>query len=106
MLDKSLCALDFTKTAEEVHNRVRGLSPWPVATVERGGKKLKIHRTELAGACDVAPGLVVSATPFCVACGNGTLLKICEVQAEGGKRMDAEAYFRGHPVEAMTPFSE
>ncbi len=106
MLDKSLCALDFSKTAQEVHNRVRGLSPWPVATVERGGKKLKIHRTELAGTCDVAPGLVVSTAPFCVSCGSGTLLKICEVQAEGGKRMEAEAYFRGHPVEIMTPFAE
>ncbi len=104
MLDKSLCAMDFTKTAQQLHNQVRGLSPWPVATVERGGKKLKIHRTRVAGMCDVAAGLIVSTEPLQVACGQGTLLEICEVQAEGGKRMDAVAYFRGHPAEPLTPF--
>lgn len=106
MLDKSLCAMDFTKTAQRLHDQVRGLSPWPVATIERGGKKIKIHRTRVAGTCDVAPGLIVSTEPLCVACGEETLLEICEVQAEGGKRMEATAYFRGHPVELMTPFAD
>lgn len=106
MLDKSLCAMDLTKTAQQLHNQVRGLSPWPVATVERGGKKLKIHRTRVAGTTDASAGLVVSTEPFCVACGEGTLLEICEVQAEGGKRMEAVAYFRGHPVELLTPFAD
>lgn len=106
MLDKSLCAMDFSKTAKQLHDQVRGLSPWPVATVERGGKKLKIHRTKVAGTCEAAPGLIVSTEPLCVACGEGTLLEICEVQAEGGKRMDAVAYFRGHPAACMTPFAD
>lgn len=106
MLDKSLCAMDFTKTAQQLHDQVRGLSPWPVATVERGGKKLKIHRTRVVGTCDAAPGLIVSTEPMQVACGEGTLLEICEVQAEGGKRMDATAYFRGHPAEVLAPFAD
>ncbi len=104
MLDKSLCAMDFAKTAQQLHDQVRGLSPWPVATVMREGKRLKIHRTRVAGPCDVAPGLVVGTEPPVIACGEGTSLELCEVQAEGGKRMDATAYFRGHPIALLTPF--
>ncbi len=106
MLDKSLCAMDFTRTAQQLHNQVRGLSPWPVATVMHRGKKLKIHRTRVAGTCDAAAGVIVTEQPLTVACGEGTLLEICEVQAAGGKRMDATAYFRGHPVEAGTAFAD
>ena len=106
MLDKSLCPMDFTKTARQLHDQVRGLSPWPVATVVREGKRLKIHRTHVADAVDAIPGQIVSAQPLIVACGEGTALEICEVQAEGGKRMDAAAYFRGHPVAVGTAFTE
>ena len=106
MLDKSLCAMDLSKTAQALHDQVRGLSPWPVATVERGGKKLKIHRTRVAGSCDAAVGTVVSTDPLCVACGEGTLLEIVEVQAEGGKRMAASAYFCGHPVTVGEAFAD
>ena len=106
MLDKSLCAMDFTKSAQSLHNQVRGLSPWPVATVVQGGKKLKIHRTRVGGACTAAAGTVVSTEPCQVACGDGMLLEICEVQAEGGKRMDAVAYFRGHPITVGEAFAD
>ena len=106
MLDKSLCTMDFSKAAKQLHDQVRGLHPWPVATVQRDGKRLKIHRTRVAGETDIAAGLIVSTEPLRVACGDGTMLEICEVQAEGGKRMDAVAYFRGHPAEVLTPFSD
>ena len=39
MLDKSMCDIDWTKTAQQVHNQVRGLHPWPVATTILGGVK-------------------------------------------------------------------
>ncbi len=106
MLDKSLCAMDFSKSAQQLHNQVRGLSPWPVAMVTQGGKKLKIHRTRVGGATTAEAGTVVSAEPCCVACGDGTLLEICEVQAEGGKRMDAVSYFRGHPIAVGARFAD
>lgn len=106
MLDKSLCPMVFTKTAQQLHDQVRGLHPWPVATVMREGKRLKIHRTRVASTAEAAPGQIVSAQPLIVACGEGTALEICEVQAEGGKRMDAAAYFRGHPVAVGTAFAE
>ncbi len=106
MLDKSLCALDFTKSAQTLHNQVRGLHPWPIATVQRDGKTLKIHRTRVAGACDAAAGTVVSADPVTVACGDGMALELCEVQSEGGRRMEAAAYFRGHPVAVGAAFAD
>ena len=45
MLDKTMCPIDWTKTARQVHNHVRGLHPWPVATMELGGKCFKVHET-------------------------------------------------------------
>ena len=43
MLSKELCPIDFSKSAQEVHNKIRGLSPWPVATTKINGKNYKIH---------------------------------------------------------------
>ncbi len=106
MLDKSLCAMDFSRSAQQLHNQVRGLHPWPVATVMHGGKCLKIHRTRVAEPCQAVPGTVVSAEPLIVACGGETALEICEVQAEGGKRMEAVAYFRGHPLALQSRFDQ
>ena len=47
MLDKTMCPIDWTKTAQQVHNQVRGLHPWPVATMELQGKKFKVHATRI-----------------------------------------------------------
>ena len=47
MLDKSMCPIDWTKTAQQVHNQVRGLHPWPVATAEIQGTLFKIHATRV-----------------------------------------------------------
>lgn len=106
LLDKSMCALDFSKTAGQLHNQVRGLNPWPTATVTVSGSLLKIHQTRLGASCDAPPNTVISLSPFTVACGNGTSLVLKEVQAQGGKKMSADDYFRGHPVLLNTVFSE
>ncbi len=106
MLDKSLCRLDFTKNAAALHNQVRGLNPWPSATAAVGGKTLKIHRTRVGAPCDAAPNTVVCTAPFTVSCGEGTSLILVEVQGEGGRRMAADDFFRGHPIPAGASFSE
>ena len=101
MLDKSMCPIDWTKSARMVHNQVRGLNPWPVATAELNGTRFKIYETavteEKPGA---VPGTVLGLTKtgLQVACGDGTV-EIRVLQAEGGKRMAAPDYFRGHPLE-------
>ena len=106
MLDKSLCAMDFTKRAADLHNQVRGLNPWPTATVKVAGKTLKIHRTRVGESCNAEPNTVICTAPFTVSCGEGTSLILTEVQGEGGKRMAAEDFFRGHPIPVNTCFSE
>ena len=101
MLDKSMCPIDWAKTAQQVHNHVRGMNPWPTATAELGGTKFKIHATAIVDAVtDKAPGtiLALTKTGLQVACGEG-VVEIRVLQAEGGKRMAAPDYFRGHPLE-------
>ena len=99
MLDKSLCPIDWNKTAQQVHDQVRGLHPWPVATAELAGTKFKIHATEIVSGKGT-PGTILGLTKtgLVVACGEGAL-EIRSLQAEGGKRMNAPDYFRGHPLE-------
>jgi methionyl-tRNA formyltransferase len=99
MLDKSMCPIDWSKTARQVHNHVRGLHPWPVATAEIGGTKFKIHSTVVAdGKGEPGKVLALTKTGLIVACGEGAV-EIRSLQAEGGKRMAAPDYFRGHPLE-------
>ena len=102
MLDKSMCPIDWNKSAQQIHNQVRGLHPWPIATTELGGTKFKIHQTVLVSDnTDKAPGtpLELNKKGLRVACGGGTVIEIRQLQAEGGKRMAAPDYFRGHPIE-------
>ena len=101
MLDKSVCPIDWTKTAQQVHDHVRGLHPWPVATAELAGTKFKIHATQIIpGNGGAAPGTILKLTKtgLQVACGEDSV-EIRSLQAEGGKRMAAPDYFRGHPLE-------
>ena len=100
MLNKTMCPIDWTKTAQQVHNHVRGLHPWPVATAEIAGTKFKIHETRLTEGSG-RPGqiLALTKTGLKIACGEGAV-EIRSLQAEGGKRMAAPDYFRGHPLKA------
>ena len=100
MLNKSMCPIDWTKTASQVHNHVRGLHPWPVATMELQGKKFKVHATRVVeGSGKPGEILGLTKTGLKIACGEGAV-EILQLQAEGGKRMAAPDYFRGHPLEA------
>ena len=99
MLDKSMCPIDWNKTAQQVHDHVRGLNPWPCATATIGGTFFKIHSTVITEG-NGQPGeiLGLTKTGLRVACGEGAV-EIRILQAEGGKRMAAPDYFRGHPLE-------
>ncbi len=105
MLDKSIGALDFSLPAATLHNRVRGLHPWPGASVLFEGKRLKLHRTRVSMPCEAAEGTVLSAAPIVIACGDNTAIELMEVQYEGGKRMAAADFFRGHPLTVGEKFS-
>ena len=98
MLTKDMCPLDFSKSAEQLHNQVRGLHPWPVATCTLNGQPLKIHKSRVGEKTAGNPGEVVSVSPLSVACGDGTALQILELQAPGSRRMPADDFLRGHPI--------
>ena len=99
MLDKSMCPIDWCKTAQQVHDQVRGLHPWPIATMELKGKKFKVHATRIVeGTGQPGEILGLTQTGLRIACGEGAV-EVISLQAEGGKRMAAPDYFRGHPLE-------
>ena len=99
MLDKTMCPIDWTKTAQQIHDKVRGLHPWPVATMELQGKKFKVHATRIVdGHGEPGKILGLTKTGLVVACGDGAI-EVTSLQAEGGKRMAAPDYFRGHPLD-------
>ena len=93
MLTKELSPIDFTKTAQQVHDKVRGLNSWPSASAVLNGKRLKIHRTIITEGHG-EPGQVLSLQPLVVACGEGAV-EIIEVQPEGKKKMSAQSYLNG-----------
>ena len=93
MLEKAMGRLNLTRPAQELHNQVRGMNPWPGAFCTAGGKTLKIHETRVAAGSG-APGTLLCADPVTVACGEGAL-QLVTVQPEGKPRMAAEAWLRG-----------
>ena len=95
-IDKSLCPIDFSKPSFEVHNKIRGLNPWPIATAKLCGKNVKIFSSklsELSGAI----GTVLSVKPLVIGCGEKSV-EILELQPEGKKRMSASAFAAGHKI--------
>lgn len=107
MLSKADSPVDWTRTAQEVHNRIRGLSPWPGALTTRDGSPLKLHRSVLAPECSDGktgcsePGaLFAEQGRLFVRCGDGNYVELLEVQPHGSRAMDTKSYLLGHPVEA------
>ena len=100
MLTKEMSPIDWTRSAQAIHDQIRGLIPWPCATAQVAGSRLKIFRSRVGGETSAAPGTILSADKagIQVACGDGRSLYLTEVQADGGKRMAAADYLRGHPI--------
>lgn len=104
MLSKDLCPIDFSDTAKNVHNKIRGLYPWPVAVTKLGGKVLKIHESRLSDnkTCADAGTVIDLQNGICVACGDGNTVLLTEIQLEGKKRMNYSDFLRGHKIEKGT----
>ena len=93
MIRKEMSALDFTKTAAEVHNTIRGVTGF--AMLE--GKRIKVYRSAISDniAPDAENGAIVDTDRFTVKCGDGKCVIFLEVQPEGKKRMRTEDFLRG-----------
>jgi methionyl-tRNA formyltransferase len=90
--------MNFSKyTARELWNRWRGFQPWPGAHTTLNGKKLIVHRMQVAQKEGPAqPGLLeVDNSTMLVACAQGTWIEIAELQLDGKKRMTAADFLRG-----------
>jgi methionyl-tRNA formyltransferase len=87
--------IDWSQSAAVIHNRVRGLQPWPGAYTSWRGQTLHIWRARPAAAAGgPPPGTIASAKPLVVACGLGAL-ELLEVQLEGRKRLPAAEFANG-----------
>ena len=124
MLTKELCPIDFSKTAKEIHDQIRGLSSWPCAVAQIAGRRLKVYHSELDGKRHegYAAGDICDKDKFTVVCGDGfgitftardvrlveggvtgavgtsRIVLGTEVQADGGKRMKTADYLRGNKL--------
>ena len=103
MLTKEMSPVDWTRSAHAVSCQIRGLIPWPCAsTTAISGEPMKLYAAEETGEdASAAPGTILAAgkAGIDIACGDGKVLRITELQAQGGKRMTAAAYLLGHPIE-------
>ena len=102
MLSKELSAVDWSRSAHAIHCQIRGLIPWPCASTDIiSGQPMKLFAAKETGEeTTAAPGRVIRADKrgICVACGDGKVLCLTELQAPGGKRMSAASYLAGHPI--------
>ena len=104
MLSKDQAQIDFTKTADEVHHFICGMSDWPCAFTAIDGKRLKVYRSHRSTLTSKqsAGSVVESKKVLTVVCGDGKCVELTEVQYDNGKRMAADAFLRGHSVEIGT----
>lgn len=101
MLDKNIANIDWNKSAEEIHNLVRGLNPWPIAYTDYKNERMKIYETEvLREKSNKEPGTIidVSKNGVKVSCNEDVLL-IKRVQFPNGKPLTIEQYINGHEIE-------
>ena len=101
MITKDMCPIDFSLPAQQVHNKIRGLSASPCAVTMLNGKRLKIFKSTMSDKkkYDLAAGTVVNEKDFTVVCGDGYTVTFTEVQSEGGKRMKVSDFLRGNHIE-------
>ncbi|MCM1523252.1 MAG: methionyl-tRNA formyltransferase [Ruminococcus sp.] len=99
MLTRDMSSIDFSRTAAEIHDQVRGLSSWPCASAVIGGRRLKIYRSELDRVHHGGnAGDICDRDKLTVVCGDGFGITFTEIQAEGGKRMKTADFLRGNKL--------
>lgn len=103
MLNKTMSPVDWSKTAFEVHNHIRGLEPWPVATAQINGKPVKLFGSRMGKFCGKAAGEVVNAEKELeVCCGDGNSVIITQLQAQGKTKLSSADFLRGFKIEKGT----
>ncbi len=95
LLKKEDGLIDWRQPAEAIHDRVRGLQPWPGAYTAFRGQTLRVWRTRVTALPPGQPGRFANLKPLTVGCGLGAL-ELIEVQLEGRRRMSGADFANGH----------
>lgn len=96
MITKEMSHLDFSKSARDIHNTIRGITGFTTLN----GKRLKVYRSEVLDKTSNAPcGTIIDTSNFTVVCGDGKCIKFDEVQLEGSKRMKTQDFLRGKKLD-------
>lgn len=108
MLNNDNCRIDWTKSAQEIHDLVRGLNSWPIAYTTLNDKKFKIWQTKIVDADTTGktPGQIIDLTKkgIIVATGNGTI-ELLQIQPPNKAKMPASSYINGHRQELSSDIS-
>lgn len=97
MLKKEMAEIDWTKSAREIVNLVRGMNPWPCAFTKFESKKLKIFKVHMINLKGPPGALSAQNGELIVYTGDGAVI-IDELQPENGKRMSGKSFLPGHPL--------
>ena len=99
MISKDMSPIDWSKSAFEIHNLIRGLQTWPAATTVINGKTVKIHKSVLSDEIGKNAGEIVhNKNVLTISCGDGKCIDILELQPEGRKKMDAKSFLAGNQL--------
>ena len=99
IITREMGFVDFSNTAEQTHNLIRGFYSWPAAYFFLNGKRIKILSSAIVEGKNAKCGTVLSSDKrLIIACADNTVIELLEVQAEGSKRMSAADYLKGHPI--------
>lgn len=103
IIKKEMALLDFSKSAKELHNAVRGYYSWPVAFFFLKGKRIKVIKAEIGNETTQSSGTVVGNSDCLeIACGDGKTFKLLIVQPEGKAQMTAKQMLNGSKIEKGT----
>lgn len=104
MLSKEMSGIDWSLSAWEVHNKIRGLYSWPGASTVINGKTLKLHKAKMSDKTgnNIAGSVIESDKKLVVCCGDNKCVELIEIQLEGKKRMNAEDFLRGRKIPVGT----
>ncbi len=105
MLKKEMGEIDFAKSANDIHNLVRGLNPWPSAYTFLDGKTVKVHEAKAMDGFCGGIGTLLDEKRFIVGCENGAV-ELLTVQPEGKNKMSGADFIRGRRLEKGTHFGK
>ena len=105
IINKEMALIDFNKSADEIHNLVRGFNPWPIAYTTLDGKRFKVYETSVAEYTNIEVGCVkITDNRLFVGCGNNTSVELLQVQQEGSRRMTSKELLCGRTITENTVF--